>query len=74
MFRKIWEKWKAFGQFLGNLLARVVLTIFYFTIFLPFGFFTTLFGDRLEIKTVPDRLWRPRENRPDNLDTAKKQA
>lgn len=74
MLRKILEKWKAFGQFLGNLLARVVLTLFYFTIFLPFGLLTTVFGDRLGIKKTPYPLWLPRETRRDSVDAARKQA
>ena len=60
LLKKLWEKWKAFGRFLGNLLARVVLTIFYFTVFVPFGLGVRLFSDPLEIKIIPNRLWRPR--------------
>ncbi|MFQ5612376.1 MAG: hypothetical protein ACE5H9_09610 [Anaerolineae bacterium] len=74
MLRKIWEGWKAVGRFIGNLLARIVLTLFYFTVFVPFGLGASLFGDQLGIKTVPDRLWRPRETPVDTLDTARRQA
>jgi hypothetical protein len=60
LLKKIWEGWKAFGQFLGNMLARVVLTIFYFTVFVPFGLGVKLFSDPLQIKMQPDSFWRPR--------------
>ena len=50
LLQKIWAGWKRFGQFMGDLLGRIVLTVFYFTIFLPFGLFTTLFGDPLDKK------------------------
>jgi len=60
VLRKLWEGWKAFGHFLGNLLARVVLSIFYFTIFAPFGLGVRWLSDPLQIKTRPDSLWRPR--------------
>ena len=73
MFRKLWEKWKAFGRFLGNVVARVVMTIFYFTIFLPFGLATTLFSDRLGIKAVPKRLWQKRNPNRDDLNLAQRQ-
>jgi hypothetical protein len=58
--KKLWEGWKAFGHFLGNLLARVVLSIFYFTIFVPFGLGVRWWSDPLQIKTKPNSLWRPR--------------
>ena len=35
--RRFWEGWKRFGQAIGDFLARVILSIFYFAIFLPFG-------------------------------------
>ena len=38
LIKDFWHNWKAFGQFLGDWLARVVLTIFYFTILIPFGY------------------------------------
>jgi hypothetical protein len=50
LLRKIWDGWKRFGHFMGDLLGRIVLTIFYFTIFLPFGLISTLFGDPLDMK------------------------
>ncbi|OQY48392.1 MAG: hypothetical protein B6242_02515 [Anaerolineaceae bacterium 4572_78] len=59
--KKIWHVWKGYGQFLGNLLARVVLTIFYFTIMLPFSLGSTLFGDLLKIKGNRTKYWIPRE-------------
>ena len=60
MLKKLWAGWKAFGHFLGNLLARVVLSIFYFTIFVPFGLGVRWRSDPLQIKTRPASLWRPR--------------
>ena len=60
MLRKFWERWKAFGHFMGNLIARIFLSIFYFTVFVPFGLGVRLFSDPLLIKTLPDRFWQPR--------------
>jgi hypothetical protein len=60
LIKDFWHGWRAFGQFLGNWLARVVLTVFYFTIFVPFGLGVRLFSDPLYIKRQPDELWRPR--------------
>lgn len=47
---KIWHTWKQVGQFMGDFVARIVLTIFYFTLFLPFGLAVRLFSDPLAIK------------------------
>jgi hypothetical protein len=60
LIKDFWHGWRAFGQFLGNWLARVVLTIFYFTIFVPFGLGVRLFADPLYIKKQSNELWRPR--------------
>lgn len=60
LIKDFWRGWKAFGQFLGDWLARLVLTIFYFTILVPFGVGVRLFSDPLHIKKQPAELWRSR--------------
>jgi hypothetical protein len=60
VFKKAWEGWKAFGRLMGNLVARVVLSIFYFTVFVPFGIGVRLASDPLELRVKPSGLWRPR--------------
>ena len=60
-FSTIWKYWKKFGEFLGNVIGRVFLMLFYFTIVLPFGLIMRLFGDPLDIrdkKSIP--TWRER--------------
>ena len=74
MLKKIWEGWKRFGQFIGDIFARIVLTIFYFTIFLPFGLGIRLFGDPLEIKAKPMSLWRPRVSSDKTLADVRRQS
>ena len=43
--RVFWDKWKRFGQVMGDVFARVILTIFYFTVLVPFGIGVRIFGD-----------------------------
>ena len=62
MLGKLWRAWKRFGQFLGDILARVVLTLFYFTVFVPFGLGITLFSDPLQIHEPASRTWLPRDS------------
>jgi hypothetical protein len=73
LLRKIWARWKAFGLFLGNIVARVVLSIFYFTVFVPFGLGTRWFSDPLQVKTESHPLWRPRSTGEPTLDEAGRQ-
>ena len=73
LIRDFWHGWKAFGQFLGDWLARVVLTIFYFTVFIPFGLGVRLFADPLQIKTHPAQFWRPRPTGDQTLEDTMRQ-
>ena len=73
LIKDFWHGWKAFGQFLGDWLARVVLTVFYFSILVPFGIGVRLFGDPLHIKSIPTPLWRPRETGDQTLEETLRQ-
>ena len=69
---RFWRAWKRLGQFIGDLIGRLVLTIFYFTIFLPFGLGVRLFGDRLGIKNGLKPKWVRRETLDCTLDDARR--
>jgi hypothetical protein len=58
---------------MGDLLARVVLTAFYFTILLPFGLVNTLFGDPLNMKRGGKPTWLARETGDRDLVEARRQ-
>ncbi len=51
IFSPVWEWWKRVGKVIGDFIARVILTAFYFTIFVPFALITILFQDPLGLKT-----------------------
>jgi len=70
--RQAWELWKRFGQFIGDIVGRIVLTIFYFTIFLPFGLGMRLFGDPLAIKESLPAHWWDRKTTDRTLDDARR--
>ena len=73
--RRFWEGWKRFGQIMGDFVARVILSIFYFTVFLPFGLGTRLFSDPLDIKTDDkEPQWHERKTKDLTLDDARRQA
>ncbi len=52
-FRNLWEAWKEIAEFIGDFQARLLLTIFYFTVAVPFGLIMRLFGDSLNIRKIP---------------------
>ena len=57
--RRAWQIWQRFGHMLGDLLARVVLTVFYFTVFIPFALVARLTQDPLGLKAADGPLWPP---------------
>jgi hypothetical protein len=74
MLKKFWEGWKRFGVFLGDIFARVILTLLYFTLVLPFGLWVRFFGDPLGIKSTPTRLWMARQTGDKKLEEARRQS
>jgi hypothetical protein len=72
-FQKGWQKWLAISRMAGNFLARILVSIFYFTLMLPFNIGVTYFSDPLQIKNRPLRFWLPREAQPDSLERARRQ-
>ena len=69
-----WARWMELSQKAANLQARIVLTIFYFTIAVPFGLMRTYFGDPLKVRrSSQPRAWLPRQTRDLTLDDARRQ-
>jgi hypothetical protein len=72
----IWSTWKKVGQFIGDWIARVALTVFYFVVALPFGLGTRLLGDPLRAHPiVASTYWQTREEDqiPHDLQEARRQ-
>lgn len=69
-----WSKWRAVSKKVGDVQARVILTIFYFTFAAPFGLIRTHFNDPLEVKKRSRPLaWHSRRTRDLTLDDARRQ-
>ena len=74
ILRKVWHIWKRFGRLVGDFIGRVVLTVFYFTIFIPFGLGVRLFSDPLRLKGASNPShWLERETGDRVLGDAKRQ-
>lgn len=71
LLKRIWKERLAFGKVMGDFVARVVMTLFYFTLVVPFGFGVRLFKDPLRLK-VKDTRWLAREVKQDTLEDARR--
>lgn len=51
--RRLWAGWKRVARAIGDFQARVLLTLIYAVLVLPFGLLVRLFSDPLNIKKRP---------------------
>jgi hypothetical protein len=70
--RKVWHTWKSIAQFVGDWIGRMVLTVFYFTLFTPFGLGVRLGSDPLAIKHGHEARWLVRITRDPVIDDARR--
>ncbi len=74
MLVKLWKTWKQIGQMLGDLVARIFLTLFYFTVFVPFGLAVRFFQDPLQLASHGQTsFWLRREPREQSLRDAQRE-
>ncbi|MEM7028075.1 MAG: hypothetical protein AAF629_00680 [Chloroflexota bacterium] len=72
--KKGWQRWLEISQKSANIFGRIIITIFYFTIMLPFSIGVTLLGDPLKLKVHADHHWLDREALSDDLESARRQS
>ena len=68
----IWKRWLRIARFIGDWIARVVLTVLYFTILLPFGIGVRIWGDPLMIKNYPNPKWLERNTHDRTLEDSRR--
>jgi hypothetical protein len=72
MLNKYWARWKKFGRVLGDYVARAFLTIFYFSIALPFGLLMRFSRDPLNRRPKTTTNWTTRDPQEQNLEDARR--
>jgi hypothetical protein len=72
ILRRLWEGWKRVGRAIGNFQARVLLTVFYAVLILPFGLAVRLFADSLKIR-VPSGKWIEKDTDAMDMAAARRQ-
>jgi hypothetical protein len=70
--KALWRAWKRVARVVGNFQTRVILTVIYSTVLLPFALFVRLSSDPLRIKHRPT-TWIPRPEETHDLAWAHKQ-
>ena len=69
-----WGKWRELSRKGAEVQARVILTLFYFTVVVPFGLVRTYLSDPLRLKRASQpRTWLERRTRDLTLDDARRQ-
>ncbi len=72
MWKRLWEAWKRLAHRIGNFQARVLLTILYAVLVLPFGVVVRLLADPLRIRRRPGE-WLDRLGNANDMNWARRQ-
>lgn len=73
-WKRAWKAWLRLATLIGDFQARVVLSLFYFVVVLPFGMAIRFFADPLGIKGRRQSTWAPFPDRSHTLEAARRQA
>ena len=73
MFKRAWKQWMRIALVIGNFNNRVVLTLFYATVVLPFGLVVRLFGDPLAIRRKRSSAWTDIEHPTRTIEEGRRQ-
>ena len=70
---KISARWKKIGHAIGNFQARILLTVIYYVLVLPFGLVVRVFSDSMHMKKRPEK-WFDHPPIPNTLEEARRQG
>jgi len=71
--KRLWAAWKRIAHAIGNFQARILLTIIYAVLILPFGVAVRLFSDSLSTKKRPVK-WLDHPEVASSLEQARHQG
>jgi hypothetical protein len=71
--KRLWAGWKKIAHAIGNFQARILLTVIYAVLILPFGLAVRAFSDSLHIKHRPDK-WLDHPGVPKGMNEARQQG
>lgn len=71
---RVWEGWKRIALVIGNLQARIILTLLYIVLVIPVGCVVKLMSDPLHLRRrQTSTYWVTRETKLETLADANKQ-
>ncbi len=73
LWQVAWERFSINSAIVADFNGRMIATLFYFTVFVPFGLLSTIFMDPLRRKST-DNHWLEREPVPTDVSSAKEQG
>lgn len=74
IMRTAWDGWKARARDIADFQSRLLLTIFYFTVLVPFGLLTRLSRDPLRLhRRTSETAWCPRPATDATVEGARRQ-
>lgn len=71
--KRIWQSWKKIAHKIGDFQARVLLTVIYALLILPFGLIIRFFSDPLRIRHRPTS-WLHHPDQTTDMPWAKRQG
>lgn len=71
--KRLWTAWKKIAHAIGNFQARILLTVIYAVLILPFGLIVRCFSDSLHIKKRPV-TWLDHPEVPTDMNQARQQG
>jgi hypothetical protein len=57
LLKRVWAEWIDLSRYIGDFQAKLILTIVYFTLFVPFGVGLRLLGDPLGQRRHRHTAW-----------------
>jgi hypothetical protein len=73
MLRRLWEGWKVIAHKIGTFQSRILLTVFYYLILMPFGLSLQLLADPLHLRRQQGSHWIGRATAFTNWEQARRQ-
>jgi hypothetical protein len=73
MLRRLWAWWKVVAHTIGTFQSRVLLTVFYYLILLPFGVSIRLLADPLHLRCRQGSHWIGRTTELTDWEHARRQ-
>jgi len=71
--KRLWAAWKKIAHAIGNFQARILLTVIYAVLLLPFGLLVRAFSDSLHTKKRTS-TWLEHPDVPNDMERARQQG